>query len=319
MVRPFNIEEIFPEADSARLPRRQAGSSSQGLAVTLLADYTMPARAWLPSAAIAALLEEFGVTSGAARTTISRLARRGVLEGSRQGRHSSYRLTEPAAIDLSNGGGAIAAFGVSPEPWDGLWTLVSFSIPEQESTQRRALRTYLRWWGFAPLHDGVWVWPHPLPEKAHAELAQLALGSMSLFRAGHIDLPTDANRSPIAAWDLPAIAQQYEEFLRLWNGWLPRIAAGDVTGVDAVRTRTEVMDMYRRFPVLDPMLPIELMPPGWPRARAREVFVAVYDGLAKPAQQYVQDLVLRVAGEPYPDLRAHTVAEMTAGMSPEEP
>ncbi|MDX3044178.1 hypothetical protein PV383_44515, partial [Streptomyces caniscabiei] len=27
------------------------------------------------------------------------------------------------------------------------------------------------------------------------------------------------------------------------------------------------------------MLPIGLLPPGWPRSRAREVCVAVYDGL----------------------------------------
>jgi phenylacetic acid degradation operon negative regulatory protein len=314
VVRPFNIEEIFPEAESALPSRLRAGSSSQGLAVTLIADHTLPARAWLPSAAIVALLGEFGVTGGAARTTISRLARRGMLEVSRHGRHSVYRLTEPAAIDLSNGGGAIGTFGVSAEPWDGSWTFVSFSVPEQESTHRRALRNYLRWWGFAPLYDGVWVWPHPPSAEAYAELAERALGSMSLFRAQHLDLPTEANRSPIDAWDIPAIAKQYQAFIRRWSRLLPRIAGGRITGAEAVRTRTEVMDLYQRFPVLDPMLPIELMPPGWPRARAREVFVAVYDGLAKPAQQYVQDIAARVAGEPYQDLRAHTVAEMGAGI-----
>jgi PaaX-like protein len=162
-------------------------------------------------------LGEFGVTGGAARTTISRLARPGVLESSRHGRHCSYRLTGPAAIDLSNGGGAIAAFGVSPEPWDGSWTVVSFSVPEQEA-RNGALRNYLRWWGFAPPVRRVWVWPHPLPAEAHAELAERPLGSMSLFRAQHLDLPTKANRSPIDAWDIPAIAEQYKAFIRRWSG-----------------------------------------------------------------------------------------------------
>src|SRR4051812_22132248 len=91
---PFDIEEIFPDdaAEPVRLPRRQAGSSPQGLAVTLLADYTLRNRAPLPSAAIVALLAESGVSHPGARAAISRLARRGVIEGSRQGRHSSYRL-----------------------------------------------------------------------------------------------------------------------------------------------------------------------------------------------------------------------------------
>ncbi|GAB2881315.1 hypothetical protein GCM10027074_56930 [Streptomyces deserti] len=46
-------------------------------------DGTRPMR--LPVAAIVALLGEFDVAVGAARTTISRLARRGAPEGSRQG------------------------------------------------------------------------------------------------------------------------------------------------------------------------------------------------------------------------------------------
>jgi len=32
--------------------------------------------------------------------------------------------------------------------------------------------------------------------------------------------------------------------------------------------RTEVMETYRRFVVLDPRLPMRLMPAGWPRERA---------------------------------------------------
>ena len=86
MTSPYDIEEIFPDDGPVRLPRRQSGNSPQGLTVTLMADYTLRTRAWLPSAAIVALLAEAGVSHAGARTTISRLARRGVLEGSRQGR-----------------------------------------------------------------------------------------------------------------------------------------------------------------------------------------------------------------------------------------
>ena len=74
MTSPYDIGEIFPDnaAEAVRLPRRQVGSSPQGLAVTLLADYTLRTRAWLPSAAIVALLTETGVSQAGARTAISR-------------------------------------------------------------------------------------------------------------------------------------------------------------------------------------------------------------------------------------------------------
>ena len=74
------------------------------------------------------------------------------------------------------------------------------------------------------------------------------------------------------------------------------------------------MNVYRRFPILDPMIPDRLMPPDWPRRRAREVFVAIYDGLLQPAQHHVRTTVTGMTGEPCPDIQAHTVAAMAAGV-----
>ncbi|MFJ4978239.1 PaaX family transcriptional regulator C-terminal domain-containing protein [Streptomyces coeruleorubidus] len=316
MANLSHLDEIFSGDGTGpmRTPRWQADASPAGLTVTLIADYTFPTRAWLPAAAIVALLGEFDVAAGAARTTISRLARRGVLEGSRQGRYSSYRLTREAAVDLWSGGASIATFTTQPDSWDGWWTLVAFSVPEQESARRRTLRTALRWRGFAPLYDAVWASPHPLTPKGRAELADLALGAVSAFRARQVDLETEANRNPVQAWDLPGIADQYEIFIRRWSSLLPRISAGGVTGAAAVRARTEVMNTYRHFPVLDPLLPIELLPADWPRSRAREVCVAVYDGLAHPAQEHVRSVAARSADGPHLDISAHTIAGMSAGI-----
>src|SRR5690349_14469666 len=249
VVFPFQIEEIFPDvaAPSTRLPRRQSGSSPQGLAVTLMADYTLLNDAWLPVTALVTLLGEFGVTPAAARVAISRLARRGVLESRRHGRYSSYRLTQGAAEELSSGGIGVADFAAEPESWDGSWTFVSFSMPKEATTQRNALRVHLRWRGFAPLYYGVWVSPRPLPQQELAYLAPVAYGDITVLRAQHVPLQTEADLSPIHAWDLDAIAEMYESFLREWAPMVPKIASGSVTGAEAVLARTEVMDTYRRF------------------------------------------------------------------------
>lgn len=316
MTSPFNIEEIFPEdaAGAVRLPRRQSGSAPQGLAVTLLADYTLRTRAWLPSVAIMALLGESGVSLGGARTAISRLTRRGVLEGSRQGRNSSYRLTQPAAAHLSTGGSWIVSSAAAIQTWEGWWTLIAFSMPQEENTQRRALRGQLRWLGYAPLFDGLWISPDGFTEKVRAQLAQVNLGAVTVFRARHVEIAADSGRNPVEAWNIPAIAAEYESFVGRWSMLLPRIRAGQVAGAEAVRARTEVMDTYRRFPALDPQLPLQLLPPGWLRQRALEVFAAVYDGLAAAAEEYVRAVVARHADGAELGIRAHTVADMLAGV-----
>ena len=316
MANAYDIEEIFPDVATGpvRLPRRQAGSSPQGLAVTLLADYTLRTRAWLPSAAIVELLAESQVSAGGARTAISRLARRGVLEGSRQGRHSFYRLTQPAAVDLSIGGHWIIASTAGAGPWDGWWTLIAFSLPQEHSNQRRALRGRLRWLGYAPLYDGLWVSPHALTPHAREQLAQADLGAMTVFRAEHVKLGAPTGRDPLDAWDIAAIDREYESFIRRWSPLPPRIRSGDIGGTEAVQARTEVMDTYRRFALLDPQLPIRLLPARWRREPAREVFVAVYDGLAEAAQEHVRAAAARCTGSPEPGISAHTIADMLAGV-----
>jgi phenylacetic acid degradation operon negative regulatory protein len=305
---PYDIDEIFPD-ESVRLPRRQAGNSPQGLAVTLMADYTLRTRAWLPTAAIVALLAESGVSAAGARTAISRLTRRGVLEGHREGRRSSYRLTPAAATFLAVGGSAIAgAAGASS--WDGTWTLIAFSLPQEEGTLRRGLRGQLRWMGYAPLYDGLWISPHELSEKTRARLAELTLGTLTVFRARHVELDATVRRNPLDAWDTAQIAKQYASFLRRWRPALPPA----LTGAAAVRARTEVMDTYRRLPILDPHLPLELLPRDWPREPARDLFTAVYDGLAEAAQNHVRAAASRHTGGEVDDIRAHTVAELAAGL-----
>jgi phenylacetic acid degradation operon negative regulatory protein len=313
VVSPYDIEDIFPhEAATVRPPRHQPGSTAQNLSITLVTDYTVDTRAWLPSGSIVALLAESGISSSAARTAISRLFRRGVLESSRDGRYSSYRLTRAAAGNLTAGGAWIARFAARADSWDGYWTLVSFSFPQEEHAQRRVFGGQLRWLGFAPLYDALWVSPDAPNATVKGRLAATTAGAMTMFRAHHVELASQTDRSPIDAWDITAIARQYETFIRRWQPLLSRIRAGRVTGAAAVRARTEIMDAYRRFPFIDPQLPIELMPTRWPRARAREVFVAAYDGLAEQAQDHVRAVVARFVDSPSPDIRAHTTVEMAA-------
>ncbi|MFG1991079.1 PaaX family transcriptional regulator C-terminal domain-containing protein [Actinoplanes sp. NPDC048988] len=323
MTSPYDIDEIFPDdtADAVRLPRRQAGNSPQDLTVTLLADYTLRTRAELPSAAIVALLAEAGVSPAGARTAISRLARRGVLQVRRHGRRSAYRLTPEAAGFLAVGGSWIASAATGAEPWDEHWTLIAFSLPQAARAQRQELRNRLRWMGYAPLYDGLWISPHDLTEKARAKFALIAPGAMTVFRARHVELGAGLDRNPVEAWDIAAIAHEYEKFLQRWRHVPAHIAAEQPPGPEAVRFRTEVMDTYRRLPILDPRLPLHLLPAGWPRQPARDLFIAVYDGLAATAQKHVRTVAATVTDGPVTDIQAHTVDDLSTGLqfTPPEP
>ena len=106
------------------------------LLLTLLGDYWWRRTEPLPSAALVALLAEFGVSDSAARAALSRLTRNELLVTSKSGRRTVVRLSERAARILDDGGSQIFSFGRASRPWDGLWSLVAFSIPEQNRAAR---------------------------------------------------------------------------------------------------------------------------------------------------------------------------------------
>lgn len=311
----FDAGEIFPGVGhgEARLPRRQAGSSPQDLTVMLFADYALRHRVWFPTAALVALLGEFGVTPGAARTTVNRLAHRGVVHRAKDGRRTSYRLTPPASTVLIAGGRRIAGFVGQAEAWDNTWTLVAFTLPKERDADRRTLRNRLRLLGYAPLFDGLWVSPQFMDKVTAETLSGAVSATVTVFRARRVDLGA-ADRDPLEAWDLSGIAEEYADFIGHWTPLLGRLRAGDLNGADALRARTGVMDDYRRFPLLDPEVPLRLMPPGWPREEARNLFVALYDGLADPALEHVLRLVAASGDAPVTGIGAYSVADLLTGI-----
>ena len=266
------------------------------LLLTLLGDYWWQHTESLPSAALVALLAEFGVSDSAARAALSRLTRNRLLVTSKVGRRTFVRLSERAAQILDEGGRHIFSFGRDTQPWDGMWSLVAFSIPEQNRAARDSLRKQLRWLGFAPLYDGLWVSPRDHAAEVLGQLAGLGIGTATAFRARTVPGVSPAGL-PEQAWDLAQVRARYDHFISQASALCERTEAGQLSPDAALVTRTRLMDEWRTFPELDPDLPDELLPDGWPRAAARELFTTTYDLLGPLAAHRVRQIIARYSPE----------------------
>jgi phenylacetic acid degradation operon negative regulatory protein len=296
------------------LPRMQAGANPQHLLLTLLGDYWYGREAPLPSAALVSLLEEFSVTGVSARAALSRLARRGLLVLSKEGRRTYYALSPRAAEVLTEGARHILSFGAtdltagdrspSGTPWWGRWTVAVFSIPEEQRDLRHVLRTRLRWLGLASLYDGMWISPHDRVEPVSLVLKELAVTNATVF-AGELGPDSPPGGDPLRAWDLDELHRIYERLIGDYAALRLRCRAGQVTAAEALVARTALMDAWRNFPNLDPELPPELLPADWPRARARETFIELYDGLAALAESRVREIVAEHGADLAPLVRSH--------------
>ena len=300
-----DFEDDVPQPGTAPGPVAQRPPR---LLLTLLGDYWWQRTEPLPSAAIVALLAEFGVSDSAARAALSRLTRNGLLVTSRTGRRTFVRLSSRAADVLDDGARRIFSFGASGAPWDGQWSLVAFSIPEDHRAVRDELRKALRWLGFAPLYDGLWVAPRDQASEVMARLKELGISTATAFRAAAIPSGGAASEIPARAWDLAGLRERYEEFIAFAGLLRDQTVAGEITPMDALVARTRVMNEWRAFPAMDPDLPDELLPPAWPRAAARELFIACYDLLGPLAARRVRQIIDRYS----PDLACRAAYHSTA-------
>jgi DNA-binding transcriptional regulator PaaX len=222
------------------------------------------------------VLGRVGVSEHATRSTLSRMARRGLLHRVRRGRQVYLGLTPRSREILHDGDARMWRIGAVNAHWDGTWTLLGFSLPDSWQRQRHELRSRLLWAGFGSLQGGLWI------GSSHADVAGVTDGldldgRLRVFSAQALP-PTDVDRLVSEAWDLDAIAGRYRGFLERWASCAP--APPDALARQ-VLLQADWLQVIRR----DPRLPVRHLPPDWPAERAQELFRARYAELEPEAKR----------------------------------
>jgi phenylacetic acid degradation operon negative regulatory protein len=267
------------------------GPRPRQMLLTLLADYWLEPGAQVPSGALVDLAAEFAISQAGARAVLTRLARDERVTVTKEGRRTLYELTPWMRRRLGTRLERMRTFGrqtISVERW----TCVAFSVPEDQRATRHKLRTGLQWLGFAPWYDGLWISPVRATAAVEALVGGLEVGAVSVFEASLTSSGPVYGR-PTDAWDLADIRASYEGFLAEAEPVLDRWRSGGVSDAEALVLRTQLVNVWRLIPNLDPGLPLDLLPEDWPRERARDVFEELYAELAVPALREVRAAVRR--------------------------
>jgi phenylacetic acid degradation operon negative regulatory protein len=276
--------------DSDHGRRLQARARSHRLLITLLGDYWEQNSEPIPSAGLVRVLEEFGIAAANARAALSRLTQQEVLSRTREGRRTSYSPAESTVRLLERGRRRIFAREDGAD-WDGVWTLIAFSLPLEAGELRRLLRARLRWLTFWPIYDATWVTPHDRVDAASEQLAELNITDALVLRTTDVRLLPGGRARLEDAWQLDVLAEAYAAFLSRYETLANEAAARAVAPAEALVGRGELVDDWRRLVRDDPDLPRQFLPDYFPRARAREMFLTTYHALEKPARQRFNELV----------------------------
>jgi phenylacetic acid degradation operon negative regulatory protein len=269
-----------------QLRRRSVGApAARSLLLTILGEYVLPRSAPVWQETLVEALVTVGYTQHAARQALARTTREGWLTTERVGRRARLALSEPTSALLRSGAERIYTFG-EPWRWDGRWLVLVLRVPEERREVRHQLRTRLAWAGLGSLGGGVWLTPHV---EREAELADAinteAAAEATSFVAALSSLGSPASVAA-AAWDLDDVREHYEAFTEDFARVRP-------SGPEACfRMQTLLVHAWRKFPFLDPDLPTDLLPAGWPRPRAHELFTQRHGRWQPSARAYFDELEL---------------------------
>ncbi|NIJ12511.1 phenylacetic acid degradation operon negative regulatory protein [Saccharomonospora amisosensis] len=228
-------------------------------------------------------LGKVGVGEYAARSTISRMLRRGTLEKVRRGKRIYLRPSKHTRDTLEEGGHRAWRSAVNRD-WDGRWTLLGFSFPEQRRADRHLLRSRLVWAGFGMLQNGLWIAPRVVDVR---EVLDGVPGNdgLKVFHATVAD-PTEVSTLVRDAWDLTALRGAYEGFLARWDVADPLPQAED----DLAR-QLALLAEWLMLVRHDPGLPVQLLPGDWPAVRAEHVALRLRESLARGARRAAESVI----------------------------
>lgn len=271
----------------------------QDLVFTLFGEYLLHREGPVWVGSLIALLIPLGLSEGAVRTVLSRMAAKGWLTSRRRGRNSFYSLTVRGRKLLEEGKARIY-HPPRDEPWDGRWSLIAYSIPEDVRHLRDRLRSRLSWLGCGSLGYGLWISPHDVREELRAIADELGISDhLEVFRGEHEGF-SDNQRLVTRCWDLEELNARYEEFVRTHLPGLERCQrradSGGLFPEECFVERFRLTHQYRQFPLADPFLPRSLLLPDWAGDCAAQLFERYHDLLTEPADRYVDSVLEEAPG-----------------------
>ena len=215
----------------------------------------------LPAQALVRSGELFGLSEGATRTALSRMAAAGEVQAD----DGAYALSGPLLDRHERQRRARRRDPRFVRPWDGTWLLAVVTAERRPAADRSSFRQAARRLRLAEVREGVWARPDDGAVDPSTTAYDVVARQGTWVRGAR---PEDT-ATFVAAFDLPgwaAVAEQLIAEMRAAQPDLDQRRPGSVASTFV--TAAAVL----RHLLADPSLPPELLPVDWPGDRLRDTF-----------------------------------------------
>lgn len=241
--------------------------NARSLALSILLGSHPPQ---LPARSLVALAELFDIPAGTMRTALSRMLAAGEVDAADGRYRLAGRLIErQGAQDV----GRHAPVGV----WDGRWHTIVAVEDQRDLAERRQFRATMANHRFGELRPDIWTRPSNLGDPPTEPGWLVTTGPL---------LGIDGHELAGRLWDLDVVATTTRELLAEMAALRSARDWSDPASIPELFTTSAAVVRFLRH---EPLLPVELTPPGWPVDELRNS----YDDFEADHQRLLQQFLRR--------------------------
>lgn len=261
-----------PQLPATPLPATQRPLTARSVIASTLLGVDPPR---LPTLALVHSGELFGLSEGATRTALSRMAAAGEIES--DGNH--YRLSGRLLERFHRQQSARATSDIGD--WDGTWLMLVLRPEPRSARQRGAFRTAARALRLAEVREGLWARPDNVDLSGDGEALAVVTSQGEWVRGSR---PDDVDAF-VAPFDIDAWSTGARALIEEMGRWQSALDDGEPS---ALAPGFLVDAAVIRHVTADPALPSQLLPASWPGEEFRAAFAAFDLGVTRTWRQWFQ-------------------------------
>lgn len=246
------------------------------------------------------MMQTLGYTDQAVRSALSRMCSNNWLKNRRVGNKSYYCLTGKSKMLLDRGYHRIFFTYQRSYEWNGQWQILTYSIPEEKRNLRAKLRKELAWLGYGVLSYGCWISPYDLSEEIRKIVVSLGISkNIQVFEASFLGYATE-KELVAKCWNLNKTSKAYDIFYKKYYRRFQTLKrkltnTGHLEPAECFVERVLLIHEYRKFPFLDPGLPLRLLPDNWIGIKVAGFVQNYREWLEKPADEFISTVLNNTA------------------------
>ena len=203
---------------------------------------------------------------GSVRDAAIRLGRAGAIDKLARNDRSQLRITNLGQQLLTE---EIGAMGGPVKPWDGRWRMV---VLNGVKTNHRGLLKALSDLSYRRVARGVYVSPLTVSNATRKLFLDKTWTNMAQIIESRRLILGDDLQWARRLWGLDHLGKEYEDFVSIADRLLKMSRKNYLLLRQSKGGFKQVFDRYFYLITLDPHLPRQLLPEGWPADKARDLF-----------------------------------------------